>query len=81
LGSLWRCPRPTPESVREPNDREIRRLLLADAIADIHARSRGTYGCLRILAASATLGNEAIAPLENEAIQTDWLGDFSAGLG
>src|SRR5262249_1829463 len=27
-----------------PNDREIRRLLLADAIAGIHARSRGTYG-------------------------------------
>lgn len=36
---------------RKPNDREIRRLLLADAIADIHARSRGTYGCLRIRAA------------------------------
>ena len=29
---------------RKPNDREIRRLMLADAIADIHARSRGTYG-------------------------------------
>ena len=36
---------------RKPNDREIRRLLLADAIADIHARSRGTYGILRIRAA------------------------------
>jgi len=36
---------------RKPNDREIRRLLLADAIADIHARSRGTYGVLRIRAA------------------------------
>ena len=36
---------------RRPNDREIRRLLLADAIADIHARSRGTYGILRIRAA------------------------------
>ena len=34
-----------------PNDREIRRLLLADAIADIHARSRGTYGILRVKAA------------------------------
>jgi len=36
---------------RKPNDREIRRLLLADAIADIHARSRGTYGILRVKAA------------------------------
>jgi len=36
---------------RQPTDREIRRLLLADAIADIHARSRGTYGMLRIRAA------------------------------
>ena len=34
-----------------PTDREIRRVLLADAIADIHARSRGTYGMLRIRAA------------------------------
>lgn len=31
-----------------PSDREIRRLLLSDVIADIHARSRGTYGVLRI---------------------------------
>lgn len=36
---------------RKPHDAEIRRLLLADAIADIHARSRGTYGILRIRAA------------------------------
>jgi len=36
---------------RKPGDREIRRLLLADAIADIHARSRGTYGTLRVKAA------------------------------
>ena len=36
---------------RKPNDRETRRLLLADAIADIHARSRGTYGMLRVRAA------------------------------
>jgi putative transposase len=36
---------------RKPNDREIRRLLLADAVADIHARSRGTYGILRVKAA------------------------------
>ncbi len=34
-----------------PTDREIRHVLLADAIADIHARSRGTYGMLRIRAA------------------------------
>jgi transposase InsO family protein len=34
-----------------PSDREIRRLLLADAIGEIHARSRGTYGMLRIRAA------------------------------
>ena len=33
-----------------PSDREIRRLLLADAIAEIHARSRGTYGMLRVRA-------------------------------
>jgi putative transposase len=36
---------------RKPNDREIRRLLLADAIADIHTRSRGTYGILGVKAA------------------------------
>jgi transposase InsO family protein len=36
---------------RKPSDREIRHLLLFDAIADIHARSRGTYGMLRIKAA------------------------------
>jgi transposase InsO family protein len=36
---------------RKPNDGEIRRLMLADAIADIHARSRGTYGILRVRAA------------------------------
>jgi transposase InsO family protein len=36
---------------RRPTDGEIRRVLLADAIADIHARSRGTYGMLRIRAA------------------------------
>jgi putative transposase len=33
-----------------PSDRQIRRLLLADAIGEIHARSRGTYGMLRIRA-------------------------------
>jgi hypothetical protein len=33
---------------RKPNDREIRRLLLVDAIADVRARSRGTYGILRV---------------------------------
>ena len=37
--------------VPQPTDREIRHLLLADAIADIHARSRGTYGMLRVRAA------------------------------
>ncbi|MGC1406941.1 MAG: IS3 family transposase, partial [Candidatus Dormiibacterota bacterium] len=35
----------------QPSDREIRQLLLADAIADVHSRSRGTYGMLRIRAA------------------------------
>jgi hypothetical protein len=30
---------------------------------------------------SATLEGEAVATLENEAIQTDWLGDLSGGLG
>lgn len=35
----------------QPTDREIRRIVLADMIADIHARSRGTYGMLRIRAA------------------------------
>ena len=34
-----------------PTDREIRRVLLADAIAEIHERSRGTYGMLRVRAA------------------------------
>jgi len=36
---------------RLPSEREIRRLLLKDLIADVHARSRGTYGMLRIRAA------------------------------
>ena len=31
-----------------PSDRRIRRLLLSGLIADIHKRSRGTYGMLRI---------------------------------
>ena len=35
----------------KPTDGEVRRLMLADAIADIHARSRGTYGMLRVRAA------------------------------
>ena len=35
----------------QPSDREIRHLLLADAIADVHSRSRGTYGMLRVRAA------------------------------
>ncbi len=33
-----------------PSDRAIRRLLLSDAITEIHARSRGTYGMLRVRA-------------------------------
>ena len=32
-------------------DREIRRLLVSALVADIHKRSRGTYGMLRIRAA------------------------------
>jgi putative transposase len=34
-----------------PSDRQIRRLILMGLVADIHARSRGTYGMLRIRAA------------------------------
>lgn len=34
-----------------PSDREIRRLLLMPLVAQIHERSRGTYGMLRIRAA------------------------------
>jgi putative transposase len=34
-----------------PSDRYIRRLILMGLVADIHARSRGTYGMLRIRAA------------------------------
>jgi putative transposase len=34
-----------------PSDRQIRRLLLSALVADIHKRSRGTYGMLRIRAA------------------------------
>lgn len=32
----------------QPGYGEIRHLLLSDLIADIHTRSRGTYGMLRI---------------------------------
>ncbi len=35
----------------KPSDREIRHLLLEDAISGIHSRSHGTYGVLRIKAA------------------------------
>jgi transposase InsO family protein len=34
-----------------PSDREIRRLLLTPLVLDVHQRSRGTYGMLRIRAA------------------------------
>ena len=34
-----------------PSDRQIRRLLVSGLVADIHKRSRGTYGMLRIRAA------------------------------
>jgi hypothetical protein len=34
-----------------PSDRRIRRLLVSGLVADIHKRSRGTYGMLRIRAA------------------------------
>lgn len=34
-----------------PSNREIRRLLLVHLVADVHKRSRGTYGMLRIRAA------------------------------
>jgi hypothetical protein len=30
---------------------------------------------------STTLENEAIATVENEATQTDWMGDLGGGLG
>jgi transposase InsO family protein len=36
---------------RPPSDREIRQIVLADLIYEIHQRSRGTYGILRIRAA------------------------------
>ena len=36
---------------RPPSDREIRQVVLMDLIQDIHQRSRGTYGILRIRAA------------------------------
>ena len=36
---------------RVPSDRQIRRLLLSGLIADIHKRSHGTYGMLRVRAA------------------------------
>ncbi|MGO4663834.1 hypothetical protein AB4Z14_18400, partial [Terrabacter sp. 2TAF16] len=36
---------------------------------------------LRAKRVSTTLENEAIATVENEATQTDWMGDLSGGLG
>jgi len=36
---------------RPPSDREIRQVVLSDLIYDIHRRSRGTYGILRVRAA------------------------------
>jgi len=37
--------------VRPPTDRAIRRLLLSDAVAAVHAQSRGVYGYRRVQAA------------------------------
>ncbi len=37
--------------MRPPTDRAIRRLLLSDAIAAVHAQSRGVYGYRRVQAA------------------------------
>jgi DNA-binding SARP family transcriptional activator len=45
------------------------------------AALRRLLGLHDVLKVSAPLENEAIAPLENEATQTDWLGDLSGGLG
>lgn len=38
---------------RSPTDAEIRRLLLSDVVAEVHARSRATYGMRRIKATLA----------------------------
>lgn len=41
----------TRNKFHRPSNREIRHVLLEDAIREIHTRSRGTYGMLRITAA------------------------------
>ena len=37
---------------RKPSDREIRRLVVGDTIAEIYHRSAGVYGILRVRATS-----------------------------
>src|SRR5215217_7781926 len=45
-----------------------------------HIRARSAHRA-NIRRVSTTLENEAVGTLENEATQTDWLGDLSGGLG
>ena len=57
------------------------RLRLREAGRDLGTRApSGTKGW-RPASLSATLENEAIATVENEATQTDWMGDLGGGLG
>jgi putative transposase len=39
------------QQTRRPSDSAVRRILLADVIAEVHAASRGTYGIRRVRAA------------------------------
>jgi transposase InsO family protein len=39
------------QKTRHPSDRDVRRMLLADTITELHVASRGTYGMRRIRAA------------------------------
>ena len=43
--------------------------------------ARGAVAALLPVRLSTTLENEAIATVENEATQTDWVGDLGGGLG
>ncbi|MFN8129893.1 MAG: hypothetical protein U0R28_13945, partial [Candidatus Nanopelagicales bacterium] len=52
-----------------------------EAIIEVMLGTSARIGEVLAIRMSATLENEAIATVENEATQTDWMGDLCGGLG
>lgn len=51
---------------RRPSDREVRRILLADTVRELHTASRATYGTRRMQAA---VGVQVIPHLHEQVVQ------------